>query len=107
MQFLPKSTSTDVVLALFGINSIETEIDYRTLIFLGQLCRLSRDHTVKEVFVRRLIHYNETPAKILGLFPRYLSYTYKICTYTLPFGVCRTWHFLVLVLMEKNLFGLK
>ena len=60
MQFLPKSTSTDVALSLFGINSIETEIDYRKLIFLGQLCRLSGDHIVKDVFLRRLIHYNET-----------------------------------------------
>ena len=37
MQFLPKTTSTDVALALFGINSLESEIDYRKLVFLGQL----------------------------------------------------------------------
>ena len=59
MQFLPKSTSTDVALALFGFNSIETEIDYRKLIFVGQLCRLTGDHRVKTVFHHRLIHYSE------------------------------------------------
>ena len=69
MQFLPKSTSTDVALALFGFNSLETEIDYRKLIFLGQLCRLTGDHRVKTVFLHRLIHYNETPAKMIGFFP--------------------------------------
>ena len=63
MQFMPKSTSTDVALSLFGINSIETEIDYCKLIFLGQLCLLSGDHIVKDVFLRRLIHYYETPAR--------------------------------------------
>ena len=69
MQFLPKTTSTDVTLALFDINSLETEIDYRKLVFLGQLCRLTSEHRVKQVFLHGLIHYNESPAKILGFFP--------------------------------------
>ena len=69
MQFLPKSTNTDVALSLFGFNSLETEIDYRKLIFLGQLCRLTGDNRVKTVFHHRLIHYTETPAKMIGFFP--------------------------------------
>ena len=69
MQFLPKSTSTDVALALFGFNSLETEIDYRKLIFLGQLCRLTGDHRVKTVF-----HSNETPAKMIGFSPTFIVY---------------------------------
>ena len=35
MQSLPRSTSTDVASLLIGLNSIEVEIDYRKLIFLG------------------------------------------------------------------------
>ena len=69
MQFLPKTTSTDVALTLFGINLLETEIDYWKLVFLGQLCRLTSEHRVKQVFLHRLIQYNESPAKILGFFP--------------------------------------
>ena len=65
----PKSTSTDVALSLFGSDSIEVEIDYRKLVFLGQLSRLSGDHGVKQVFMHRLLHYNESPAKKLGFFP--------------------------------------
>ena len=49
MQSLPKSAGTDVALSLFGSNSIESEIDYRKLVFLGQLSRLSGDHGVKRL----------------------------------------------------------
>ena len=69
MQFLPKFTSTDVALALFGASPLESEIDYRKLVFLGQLCRLSSNHRIKQIFHHRLIHYNESPAKKLGFFP--------------------------------------
>ena len=45
MQFLPKSTSTDVALSRLGINSIETEIDYRKLIFLF----IWRSHSLRRI----------------------------------------------------------
>ena len=38
MQSLQRRTSTDVALSLLNIDSIEVEIDYRKLIFFGQLC---------------------------------------------------------------------
>ena len=63
MQSLPKSTSTDVTLALTGLYSIESEIDYKKPVFLGQLCRLPGGHRVKEVFIHRLVHLNESPTK--------------------------------------------
>ena len=76
MQFLPKTTSTDVALALFGINSLETEIDYRKLVFLGQLFRLTSEHRVKQVFLHRLVHYNESPgpAKYWVSFVIFIAY---------------------------------
>ena len=51
IQFLQKSTSTDVALALIAFNSLETEIDYRKLIFLGQLCRLQETHIPRSAVV--------------------------------------------------------
>ena len=69
MQSLPKYTSTDVSLALIGMYPIEAEIDYKKLIFLGQLCRLPGGYRAKEIFTHRLIHFNESPAKKLGFFP--------------------------------------
>ena len=51
MQSLPKSTSNDVTLALIGLYPIESEINYKKLVFLGQLCRLPGGHRVKEIFI--------------------------------------------------------
>lgn len=65
LQFLPRSTSTDVSLALIGMNPIEAEIDRRKLTFFGQLCRLPGDYRVKELFLRRLTHFNDSPSKKL------------------------------------------
>ena len=58
-----------VTLALIGLYSIDSEIDYKKLVFLGQLCRLPGCQRVKEVFIHRLVHFNESPAKKLGLLP--------------------------------------
>ena len=63
MQSLPKSTSTDVTLALIELYPIESEIDYKKLVFLGQLCCLPGGHRVKEVFIHRLVHFIESQAK--------------------------------------------
>ena len=48
---------------------IEAEIDYRKLIFLGQLCHLPGGFRAKEIFIHRLIHINESPVKKLGFVP--------------------------------------
>ena len=69
MLSLPKSTSTDVTLALIGLYPIESEIDYKKRVFLGQLCRLPGGHRVKEIFIHRPVHFNKCPAKKLGFLP--------------------------------------
>ena len=69
MQSLPKDTRTIIALSCVGAVSIETEIDRRKLIFFGQLCNLSPDLRVKEIFVYRLIHYMNDPCSITGFFP--------------------------------------
>ena len=51
MQSQPRCTSTDVAYLLLNINSIEYDIDYRKLIFLGQLSNLPPQYRVKEFFV--------------------------------------------------------
>ena len=78
MQSLPKYTSTDVSLALIGMYPNEAEIDYKKLIFLGQLCRLPGGYSAKEIFTHKLIHFSESPAKKLGFFPRYISHSKQI-----------------------------
>ena len=47
MQSLPKSTNTDLVMALLDFQNIEYEIDYRKLTFLRQLCCLPTEYTAK------------------------------------------------------------
>ena len=69
MQSIPKFTSTDVSLAMIGMYPIEAEIDYKKLIFLGQLCHLPGGFRAKEIFTHRLIHFNESPVKKLGFLP--------------------------------------
>ena len=59
MQSLPRNTDTDVTLSLLGLNSIELEIDYRKMVFLGQLCRLPSDCALKQIFMYRLSHYTK------------------------------------------------
>ena len=70
MQSLPRNTDTDVTLSLLGLNSIELEIDYRKMVFfLGQLCRLTSDCTIKQIFMYRLSHYTENSHLQRGFIP--------------------------------------
>ena len=69
MQSLPKRTSTDIALSLLSCKSIEYEIDYRKLIFFGQLCCLPNDYRVKEVFLRRLFNFNTSVKLKCGFIP--------------------------------------
>ena len=57
IQSLPRSTSTDVAFTLLNLNCIEYDIDYRKLIFFGQLCNLPPQYCIKEFFIHRLIEY--------------------------------------------------
>ena len=46
MQSLPRRTSTYLAISLLNIKSIEYDIDYRKLIFFGQLCCLPPQHCI-------------------------------------------------------------
>ena len=69
MQSLPSNTDTDVTLPLLGLNSIELEIDYRKMVFWGQLCRLPSDCTIKQIFMHRLSHYTKNSHLQRGFIP--------------------------------------
>lgn len=69
MQCLPRSTSTDVALALLGSKSIEVEIDRRKLIFLEQLCNLPSHLRVKEFFIHRMVSFDKNSSSQLGFIP--------------------------------------
>lgn len=69
MQSLPKRTSTDLALSLLNIHNIEYEIDYRKLIFLGQLCCLPSEYRAKEIFLHRLINFNSKVSLQQGFIP--------------------------------------
>ena len=68
MQSLPRCTSTDVAFILLDINTIEDDIDYRKLIFLGQLCNLPHQYCVKEFFIHRLVDYKSNAGSVKGYF---------------------------------------
>ena len=68
MQSLPRRTSTDVALSLLNMNSIEVEIDYRKLIFFGQLFNLPPQYCAKAIFIHRLIEYIIRPSAVQGFF---------------------------------------
>lgn len=69
MQYLPRGTATDVALALLGAHSIEVEIDKRKLLFLEQICNLPSHLRVKELFIHRLVLYNENSVRQMGFIP--------------------------------------
>ena len=69
MQSLPGNTDTDVTLSLLGLNSIELEIDYRKMVFWGQLCRLPSDCTIKQIFMLRLSIYIKNSHLQRGFIP--------------------------------------
>ena len=69
MQSLPKRTSTDFVMSLLDFHNIEIEIDYRKLIFFRQLCCLSADYTAKDIFLYRLLNFNNQLSSQRGFIP--------------------------------------
>ncbi|MCG7892042.1 MAG: reverse transcriptase family protein, partial [Candidatus Thiodiazotropha endolucinida] len=69
MQSLPSRTRTDVALGLLGCYPIISEIDYKKLIFLGQLCSFSSTCITKDLFSHRLINYLGNPMQKIGFFP--------------------------------------
>lgn len=57
IQRLPIYTSNMASLSSLGLVTIETEINYKKLQFLGQLCRLPCQYLSKRIFINRLIRY--------------------------------------------------
>ena len=68
MQSLPRRTSTDVALSLLNIDTIEVEIDYRKLIFFGQLCNSPPQYCAKALFIHRMVEYKSRPSAVQGFF---------------------------------------
>ena len=68
MQSLPRCTSTDVAFILLNTNTTEYDIDYRKLIFFGQLCNLPHQYCVKEFFIYRLVDYKNNAGSVKGYF---------------------------------------
>ena len=66
MQSLPRRTSTYLAFSLLNIKSIEYDIDYRKLIFFGQLCCLLPQYCIKELFIHRLVEFKSHPSSVQG-----------------------------------------
>ena len=70
IQNVPPYTRTDICLSLLGVPPLEFEIDYRKLLFFGQLCRLSSNHITIHVFKNRTKSFlNCSTGHITGYFP--------------------------------------
>ena len=69
MQSLPRRTSTYLALSLLNIKSMEYNIDYRQLIFFGQLCCLPSQYCIKELFIHRLVEFKSHPCSVQGFVP--------------------------------------
>ena len=65
MQSLPRRASTDVAFSLLNLDCIEYEIDYRKLVFFGQLCNLPPQYCIKEFFI--LFHTSESAINIMKI----------------------------------------
>jgi hypothetical protein len=68
IQCIVRSTRSDIALSLLGCRSLESEIDYKKLTLLGQLCRLSTDFISKDLFNNRLIRFIDDPHNKSGFF---------------------------------------
>ncbi|KAH3798703.1 hypothetical protein DPMN_152305 [Dreissena polymorpha] len=57
IQGLPQNTATNFSLCAIHAVPMETKVDYRKLVFLGQLCNLPNTYMAKHLFNSRLVHY--------------------------------------------------
>ena len=69
MQGLNIRTRTDITLSIIAMYTIESEIDFRKLTILGQLCRLNIDHWLRIVFLNKLCSYGANNMKQKGFIP--------------------------------------
>ena len=77
IQCIDRSTRSDIALSLLGCRSLESEIDFKKLTLLGQLCRLSTDFLAKDIFNNRLIRFIGDSHNKLGFFPDLLRILQK------------------------------
>ena len=87
MQQFVKSTSTYFSLSCLNLVTIETFIDFKTLLLLGQLCRLLCRHLSQSVFVHRLVRFmNGDKHCVWFISDIYkLLYKYQLVGYILTF----------------------
>jgi hypothetical protein len=57
IQSFPKRTRTVIAQSMINSQSVETHIDYKKLLFVGRLCRLSSCKLAKVIFIERLFQY--------------------------------------------------
>jgi len=69
MQGMSKNTRTVVALSCLGIYPLESYIDKRKLLFLGQLCRTDTSMRICVLFLQRLTKYLNNPSTTFGFVP--------------------------------------
>jgi hypothetical protein len=69
IQSFAMSTSTQYTLAALDMNSIEINVEFRKLTFLGQLCRLPCRYLAKKVFLNRLFSFLNNDRQYVGFIP--------------------------------------
>ena len=69
IQSIDRTTRSDIAMSLLGCKSLESEIDFKKLTLLGQLCHLSSDFLSKDIFNNRLIRFIDNPHNKYGFFP--------------------------------------
>jgi len=69
MQNMPTNTRTDVALSCIAVYPIETFIDRRKLLFLGQLCHTDPGKRISILFLQRLVKFMNSPSTTFGFLP--------------------------------------
>jgi len=69
MQNMLTNTRTEVALSCIAVYPIETYIDRRTLLFLGQLCHTDPGKPISILFLQRLVKFMNSPSSTFGFLP--------------------------------------
>ena len=69
IQSMLRNTSSNLALCALNLLPIETVIDQRKLVFLGQLCRLPNTNLAKLVFNQKLIRFLNYDSQMNGFIP--------------------------------------
>ena len=77
MQDIPRVTRSDVALSMIGCKTVTTEVDYKKIMFFGQLCRLDVKFLAKQIFIDRLVRYIDSPYRKKGFIPDIYRILYK------------------------------